>query len=1428
MLSLNETFDDSRAIKVLVVPIGENSFFEEHFDVISRVNSLQLYELTKPSTWKLDNKALKHFNWNKGDIKFDFLRYDRIPNSAGDLDNYQSSKRVLMIMGLINYPELGKYADKITEELDYFNRRYPSILLRKCFIFNYVFDSSPLNNFLPKSPTSDPNLLIVFPPEGKCNEGGVSMIEVHLQEVMTDAVVKIIISLEQQLVICEENRIKNTIPATISLSTIYDELDEASNNNSNNNNNNSISVSRDSFNIMSTSTKNFNNILAAPANANTRKVGSSAYKKKPLGRLKKWMGDISLQVCSPIDAIDHYNTAIQECRNNNDSLWLAGALEGYVTAILLLIKLGISLEDTIGKELKAYSTNASQTPNPELEEEEEETVITTDAMKAIPLLEDRVTEALAIYAKNVVYCTLEVELVLKLGRMYEGICIKERNNPGFCFDVRYFEIQQKIMNCILHAASIQGLNAQQEIECTIEGGLIFHRLGLNRKYGLFLYVAALMSAENDQMHVAHSLLQHACAQYNVDGSHSINYQEPYTEGLTRDSGSVWNNLYRALYAHSAYVGNEIGDTVSAARNIASLLQVMMGLTFKHSKDCSLLNHSVPQIHKYILETSSNKGAGSVFGRLSNLGELNGLGKATPRLSISNYTLRNSSSTSDDLSDAIQTPPSVYNFNKHKHPQASIDSNPGPAAVPKMMISVPKIMSNIFNKSKEVIKKRINNSAGMSKHKKLVGKKKSHGSSVQVQSKRVLVPRPNDKSTSAASTKSDSGVAAAVLGVTNMNYVSVEQQEQAVDIITTITREIPPAFSLELPITFLGMKLLLLPSTVRPKLLAADITNAVYATYNVKSGAVADGNTNNSGNVKSSSLYYDPFAAKKEKERPLEIIWAVGYTSRITAYFINPLSVAIKLDTVTVIAEGVEHQSFPITVEIPANSENYEVDLSILPKAEGVLKVTGLQMFMNNAKYKVYIDEKGFVNNKLSKLMRQRGTQYSPSTVNVTTGCPILQVYTSGDTLKSIDQQVQHISLLPGESRNEVITLQREHTSGEGVNDCQLKEVIGDLSLTIHECINGIKKTYSICNYCACKDSTPVDAVMVPKCVKFKDIKGEDVIKMLNEKGEISLPIEIVHTQGVSSIEILVDVIPDVSARSNQVPIYFRQVATIINIIKEEGLQLARCPVNSFSANNADYLPFIEQNLGGVSRESIVVLDEGKFSTLSIKNSVSLPVYFGCNELDVNSAVTKSAAVTNITNGSKLKVSELLATTFLVPSSIFSNVILDLDVETPKDCVFHFGYMNRYNKLRKGTVSLSRTNQSDSASSYFRRSKVEYNCIDRNLRVNNFIELCSTISLPDDHVTDRDEYSVEVIQLVMNQDTKNIAKDCIINGKCRDVHQLNALQATSSKILQLRKSIKLLFSKSGTFLVFTIIKSKHNSASQPVSYCYLGEPYIISV
>ena len=64
----------------------------------------------------------------------------------------------------------------------------------------------------------------------------------------------------------------------------------------------------------------------------------------------------------------------------------------------------------------------------------------------------------------------------------------------------------------MRAVAVPGLNSQQSIECILEGALIFHRIGLKKKYGFFLYIAALLSAENDNYSVAHALV---CYSSNV-------------------------------------------------------------------------------------------------------------------------------------------------------------------------------------------------------------------------------------------------------------------------------------------------------------------------------------------------------------------------------------------------------------------------------------------------------------------------------------------------------------------------------------------------------------------------------------------------------------------------------------------------------------------------------------------------------------------------------------------------------------------------------------------------------------------------------------------------------------------------------------------------------------------------------------------------
>eukprot|EP00897_Mesotaenium_endlicherianum_P008114 jgi/Mesen1/7330/ME000376S06481 len=60
----------------------------------------------------------------------------------------------------------------------------------------------------------------------------------------------------------------------------------------------------------------------------------SKAKKRRLGRTQKTMGDYCLLAASPLDAHAHYATAMELARLTGDHFWLAGAIEGSVSALL--------------------------------------------------------------------------------------------------------------------------------------------------------------------------------------------------------------------------------------------------------------------------------------------------------------------------------------------------------------------------------------------------------------------------------------------------------------------------------------------------------------------------------------------------------------------------------------------------------------------------------------------------------------------------------------------------------------------------------------------------------------------------------------------------------------------------------------------------------------------------------------------------------------------------------------------------------------------------------------------------------------------------------------------------------------------------------------------------------------------------------------
>ena len=174
----------------------------------------------------------------------------------------QSSQRILVIMGVINFPELGNDSHLVEKELASFAQRYPSVLVKRFFVFNYTFNSSvdkvDTPFFLNQPKSADPDSIIVLPPADAICEGG-SMIDVHLHEIMTTVSVTLLTVLEDQLGIMEQAKAKNIIPSTLtSLSTPFDDIEDQD-------------------------------------TSQTFKL-KPAIKRKPLGRTRKFMGDLCLQV----------------------------------------------------------------------------------------------------------------------------------------------------------------------------------------------------------------------------------------------------------------------------------------------------------------------------------------------------------------------------------------------------------------------------------------------------------------------------------------------------------------------------------------------------------------------------------------------------------------------------------------------------------------------------------------------------------------------------------------------------------------------------------------------------------------------------------------------------------------------------------------------------------------------------------------------------------------------------------------------------------------------------------------------------------------------------------------------------------------------------------------------------------------------------
>eukprot|EP01033_Poteriospumella_lacustris_P010402 gene10402-7397_t len=543
MLSVTKAYEDFRLVRVLVVPIGVNSQFEDQFRILSRLETVPLYDLNKPQYPKGYSPPFKYLDWLKGELCFDFLRYDQAPSGPTDFEDFQSSKRIVIIMGALNYPDFITHSEVLEGEMDRFAKRYPNILIKKIVVFNYNFDSSSSLRM-----QAAPGLLEIFPPDGDC-EGG-SMLDVHFRQVMAQTSVQLVQALEAQMDHCEDARLRGAFPANPSLVTCFDEKDDA-----------------------------------RGGSAKTAKV----FRKRPAGRIRKWMGDLSLQVCSPLDAVDHYVAAIGESRAQGDALWLAGALDGYASAILLLQELAFDVEEAIGKDLKTVTQPAA--PSDEDDDYgDDEDGAAPQGRAHVPevflLAEERAAEALAFYESHVAFKNMELESCFRLARLYEA---------RVAWHPRRL---QKLSEYVMRAVAIPGLSARQQLDAVLEAALVCRRAGLFRKQTQLLYVAALMAADRGHFAIASVLMEHVAAHFGVasdgcssadDADAGADAADGAAERASRDARNGWLSLSLAVLGDAAAVAQEAQRPQFTAQVLCRLLALQGPKELEHAALRALLS-----------------------------------------------------------------------------------------------------------------------------------------------------------------------------------------------------------------------------------------------------------------------------------------------------------------------------------------------------------------------------------------------------------------------------------------------------------------------------------------------------------------------------------------------------------------------------------------------------------------------------------------------------------------------------------------------------------------------------------------------------------------------------------------------------------------------------------------------------------------------
>jgi hypothetical protein len=162
-------------------------------------------------------------------------------------------------------------------------------------------------------------------------------------------------------------------------------------------------------------------------------------------------------------------------------------------------------------------------------------------------------------------------------------------------------------------------------------------------------------------------------------------------------------------------------------------------------------------------------------------------------------------------------------------------------------------------------------------------------------------------------------------------IRCEQQEQALELLEQLSREVQPDTYLTLPISVVTVRPMSLKGPEAPlksspeeqkrwetartqAFQSRQPNNGIEQHIDVELSSEMDLNCNLEKKPPP-ALFYDPFEARRNRSKNSEdvVLWSVGASCTATVVFRNPLSTPTYLTAVTLLIEGVDHVCTPRSV-----------------------------------------------------------------------------------------------------------------------------------------------------------------------------------------------------------------------------------------------------------------------------------------------------------------------------------------------------------------------------------------------------------------------------------------------------------------------------------------------------------------------------------